>query len=106
MYYILGTASIPSVFLIRFDGDEGLLRAYTSVDLLVPIHAGDFIEAVAKIVKVGNTSRTLDLVAKRYIAAVGIPDQPSAVDILPEPQVVARATMVGVVPKNRQRYTD
>jgi len=91
---------------IRFDGDESLLAAYKEIQLLAPIHAGDFIEGVAKIVKVGNTSRTLELEARRYIVPAGTPEQPSAGDVLPEPEVVARATMIGVVPKDCQRYTD
>jgi len=91
---------------IRFDGDEGLLAAYKEIQLLAPIYAGDFIEGVAKIVKVGNTSRTLELEARRYIIPAGTTEQPSAADVLPEPEVVAKATMIGVVPKDCQRYTD
>ena len=91
---------------IRFDGDEGLLAAYKEIQLLAPIHAGDFIEGVAKIVKVGNTSRTLELEARRYIIPAGTTEQPSAADVLPEPEVVAKATMITVVPKDCQRYTD
>ncbi len=91
---------------IRFDGDEGLLAAYKEIQLLAPIHAGDFIEGVAKIVKVGNTSRTLELEARRYIIPAGTTKQPSAADVLPEPEVVAKATMITVVPKDCQRYTD
>ena len=91
---------------IRYDGDEGLLRAYTSVDLLAPIHAGDFIEAVCKIVKVGNTSRTLEFEARRVIQAANIPGNPSAADVLDEPVVVARATLISVTPKECQRYKD
>jgi len=29
---------------IRYDGDEGLLRAYDQVEFLAPVHSGDFIE--------------------------------------------------------------
>lgn len=89
---------------IRYDGDEGLLRAYKSIDLLESIHAGDFIEVVGKIVGVGNTSRTLEFEARRVITSANIPEQPSAVDALEKPVVVARAVMVVVVPKNCQRF--
>jgi len=95
---------VATEIAIRHDGDEGLLCAYTSVDLLVPIHAGDFIEARGKIVKVGNTSRTLELEARKVITSANIPEQPSAADVLEDPVVVAKATMVTVVPKDRQRY--
>ena len=29
---------------IRYDGDEGLLRAYDSVEFLAPVYGGDFLE--------------------------------------------------------------
>ncbi len=89
---------------IRYDGDEGLIRAYKSIDLLEPIHAGDFIEVVGKIVQTGNTSRIMEFEARKVIVPSNIPEQPSAADVLEEPAVVARATMVAVVPKNCQRY--
>ncbi len=105
--WVLGLfGDVGTEVVIRFDGDEGLLRAYTNVDLLAPIHAGDFIEVSGKIVKVGNTSRTVEYEAKRYIVPANIPELPSAADVLPEPEVVARATMVSVTPKECQRYSD
>lgn len=89
---------------IRYNGDEGLIRAYKSIDLLEPIHAGDFIEVVGKIVQTGNTSRIMEFEARKVIVPSNIPEQPSAADVLEEPAVVARATMVAVVLKNCQRY--
>jgi 3-aminobutyryl-CoA ammonia-lyase len=32
---------------MRYDGDEGLFRAYESVEFLAPLYAGDWIEARA-----------------------------------------------------------
>jgi len=105
--WVLGIfGDVATEISARFDGDEGLLRAYKGVDLLAPIQAGDFIEAAGKIVKVGNTSRTIELEAKRYIASANIAEQPSAADYLEGPEVVAKATMISVVPKHCQRYTD
>ncbi len=104
--WVLGLfGDVATEITIRYDGDEGLLRAYTTVDLLAPIHAGDYIEASGKIAKVGNTSRTIQLEARRVIASANTPEQPSFADALDEPVVVARATMVGVVPKELQRYS-
>jgi len=103
--WVLGLfGDVGTEIAIRYDGDEGLIRAYKSIDLLAPIHAGDFIEVVGKIVEVGNTSRILEFEARRVIALANIPAQPSAADVLEEPVVVARATMVAVVPKDCQRY--
>lgn len=103
--WVLGLfGDVGTEIAIRYDGDEGLIRAYKSIDLLAPIHAGDFIEVVGKIVEVGNTSRILEFEARRVIALANIPAQPSAADALEEPVVVARATMVAVVLKDCQRY--
>ena len=105
--WVLGLfGDVATEISIRFDGDEGLLRAYAGVDLVAPIHAGDFIEAAGKIVKGGNTSRTIELEARRYIVPANIPEQLSAADYLEQPEVVAKATMIDVVPKHRQRYSD
>jgi len=72
--WVLGLfGDVATEISIRFDGDEGLLRAYAGVDLVAPIHAGDFIEVAGKIVKVGNTSRTIELEARRYIVPANIP---------------------------------
>jgi len=102
--WVLGMfGDVGTELCIRYDGDEGLLRAYKSIDLLAPIHAGDFIEVVGKIVEAGNTSRTQEFEARRVIAPSNLPEQPSAADFLEEPVVVARATMVSVVPKDCQR---
>ena len=50
---------VATELLIRLDGDEGLFRAYDSVEFLAPVKAGDFIEATGEITAVGNTSRKM-----------------------------------------------
>ena len=95
---------VATELAVRHDGDEGLLRVYENVEFLAPVYAGDFIEATGKIVGVGTTSRKIEFVATKVIS----PDKvsgPSAADVLPEPIVVARATGVTVVLKDRQRKT-
>jgi 3-keto-5-aminohexanoate cleavage enzyme len=95
---------LATELLIRLDGDEGLFRAYESVEFLAPVFAGDYIEASAELVKVGNTSRTMQFEARKVIANVrqpGVP--PSAADVLPAPVVVCRATGTCVTPKDLQR---
>lgn len=105
--WVLGIfGDVATEIAIRYDGDEGLIRKYTNIDLLAPIHAGDFIEAEGKITKVGNTSRIVELEARKVIALANIPEQSSAADALDQPIVVAEATMVLVVPKACQRYPD
>lgn len=88
---------------IKNDGDEGLLRAYEKVEFLAPVYAGDYIEATGKIVRVGNTSRIAEFEARKVIAYSNDPAQPSVAEILAEPIIVAKATMVFVVLKERQR---
>ena len=56
---------VATELLIRHDGDEGLFRAYDSVEFLAPVKAGDYIEAVGKITKVGNSSRRMEFVARK-----------------------------------------
>ncbi len=87
---------------IRHDGDEGLLRAYESVELLAPTHAGDYLEVEAELVQVGNTSRKMRFEARKLIRPR--PDlSDSAAEVLAEPLVVCRAVGTVVVPKETQR---
>jgi len=103
--WVLGLfGDVVTELCIRHDGDEGLLAGYSKIDMLAPIHAGDYIEAVGKIVKVGNTSRISEVEARKVISLTPIPEQPSAADPLEEPVTVARATVIAVVPKQHQRY--
>ncbi len=88
---------------IRYDGDEGLLRAYDKIEFLAPVHAGDFIEVTGKITKTGKTSRRMSFEAYKVIAPS--PDQrhESACDVLEPPILVAKASGTCVVLKEKQR---
>ena len=95
---------VATELCIRLDGDEGLFRAYDSVEFLAPVFAGDYIEVEGEVTKVSTTSRTMKFEARKVIA----PDpkvSPSAADLLKEPLVVCRATGTCVVPKDKQRGT-
>lgn len=94
---------VATELLIRHDGDEGLFRAYDSVEFLAPVVAGDYIEAVGRIESAGNTSRRMTFEARKVIALTGNPEQPSEAAVLDEPVVVVRATGTCVVPKELQR---
>jgi len=90
---------------VASDGDEGLLAAYHSVEFLLPVHAGDFIEVRGSISGAGRTSRRMELVVLRYARPrADISD--SAVDLLDEPEVVAKAGCTCVVGKDKQRRTE
>ena len=93
---------VATELLIRHDGDEGLFVAYDKVEFTAPVYAGDFIEAVGEIVKVGNTSRKMVFEARKVIIPRwDISD--SACDVLEEPIIVCRAEGTCIVPKDRIR---
>ena len=93
---------VATELLIMQDGDEGLFCAYDNVEFLAPVYAGDYIEAVGEITKVGNTSRKMVFEARKVIRPR--PDiSASAADVLEEPIVVCRASGTCVVPKQCQR---
>ena len=88
---------------IKQDGDEGLFRAYESIEFLAPVHAGDFVEAKGRIVSVGNTSRKCEFEAYKVITTR--PDiSESAAEVLAEPVLVCKATGTTVVTKQNQRF--
>jgi len=89
---------------VRRDGDEGLLRAYESVEFLAPVRPGDFLECRAKLIREGRTSRTFEAEAWKVITTR--PDLgESAADVLEEEVLVARATGTTVVQAHLQRKT-
>lgn len=84
---------------IQSEGDEGLFRAYESVDFLAPVYAGDFLEIRAEIVKVGNSSRQMSFEAYKVIEASRDPQKPSQALILEKPLLVVKAIGTCVVKK-------
>ncbi len=96
---------VATELLIRADGDEGLFAGYSSVEFLAPVRAGDYIEALGRIVRFGTTSREMEFEARKVIAPR--PDLcDSAADVLAEPIVVVRARGTCVVPAARRRPSD
>ena len=85
--------------LIRRDGDEGLFRAYESIDFLAPVYAGDFLEITAGIINEGNSSRDIEFVAKKIIEGSRDEKKPSKATLLKEPIIVAKAKGTCVVKK-------
>lgn len=94
---------VATELLIRHDGDEGLFRAYDSVEFLAPVQAGDYIEATGNITQVGRSSRQMTFEARKVIALTGNPDNPAEARLLDEPIVVCRASGTCVVPVERQK---
>src|SRR5438105_15308609 len=76
---------VATELLIRHDGDEGLFRAYESVEFLAPLHAGDFVEVEGEIIATGKSSRKMRFEARKYISPR--PDVSASAADLPEPPV-------------------
>lgn len=88
---------------MRYDGDEGLFRAYESVEFLAPLYAGDWVEATGRMVSAGTTSRRCEF----EVWKVGGPRRDisdSAAEFLDEPVLTCRAVGTTVVPKEHQRF--
>ncbi len=86
---------IATEVCIRTDGDEGLLASYADVQFRAPVRAGDVLEVVATVARVGTRSREIALEAR--VLARGEPKRgESAASVLAEPivAVTARATVV------------
>ena len=88
---------VATELCIRVGGDEGLFRAYDSIEFLRPVRAGDFIEAEGEITGYGRTSLKMEFVARKVVAARPA-EGLSAADPLAEAEVVCRARGTCVVP--------
>ncbi len=85
--------------LIRSDGEEGLFRAYESVEFLAPVYAGDFLEIEGEILKFGNTSRKMRFTARKVIVADLNSKVPGKARVLAKPVLVCSAVGTCVVGK-------
>lgn len=88
---------------MRQDGDEGLFRAYESVEFLAPLYAGDWIEATGRIVTVGNSSRRCEFEVWK-VGGPRLDISESAAEFLAEPVLTCRAIGTTVVPTQHQRF--
>ncbi len=93
---------IVTELAIRTDGDEGLFAGYEKVEFLAPLHGGDFVRAKGTIVRMGNTSRTVDLEIWKEITPRPEVSE-SAADLLAEPILATRARGTYVVRREHQR---
>jgi 3-aminobutyryl-CoA ammonia-lyase len=88
---------VATELCIRTDGDEGLFRAYSAVEFLAPVRAGDVLEVTGVVTAVGRRSRTVEFtctVLCRGRADRGV----SAAEVLDPPLLAVRATGTVVVP--------
>jgi 3-aminobutyryl-CoA ammonia-lyase len=82
---------------IRMDGDEGLFASYSDVQFKAPMRAGDVLEVVATVTRIGTRSRTIDFVCR--VVCRGRRDKgETAAELVDPPVVAVTATGTVVVP--------
>ncbi|MGY0235690.1 3-aminobutyryl-CoA ammonia lyase [Longispora urticae] len=96
--YALGLfGDVATEVCIVLDGDEGLFASYSDVQFKAPMKAGDLLEVVATVTRMGTRSRTIDFECR--VVGRGRPDKSeSAAEILETPIVAVTATGTVVVP--------
>jgi 3-aminobutyryl-CoA ammonia-lyase len=97
--YSLGLfGDVATEMCILTDGDEGLFASYADVQFKEPVRAGDVLEIVCELVRVGTRSRVLELTVS--VVARGNPtdERPGAAVLLDPPLVATTATGTVVVP--------
>ena len=97
---------VATELLIRVDGDEGLFRAYESIEFLAPVFAGDYVEVSGRIIKIGNTSRTIEFEAYKVVRSLPVEQggiAPSSAELLRSPLLICKARGTCVTPRELQR---
>lgn len=89
---------VATEMCIRTDGDEGLFASYSDVQFRAPVRAGDVLEIVCELVRVGSRSRSLELSVLVVGRGEPTPERPGAARMLSEPLVATTATGTVVVP--------
>lgn len=93
--YSLGLfGDVATEVCIQLDGDEGLFASYDDVQFKAPVQAGDVLEVVATVIKMGARSRRIAFESRVVCRGTG----GSAASVLDEPIVAVTATGTVVVP--------
>jgi acyl-CoA hydrolase len=90
-------ADLETEIALREGGDEGLCRAYDMVEFLAPLRVGDFVEATARVVGRGRTSRKIYAELHKVLSV----DAEGRNVPLAEPVLAARASATIVVGGSR-----
>ena len=97
-YSLAAFGDVATEMCIRTDGDEGLFASYSDVQFLAPVHAGDVVEAVATLTRVGRRSREMGFELRVVARGDSSTGSASATRMLDEPLVATTATGTVVVP--------
>jgi 3-aminobutyryl-CoA ammonia-lyase len=87
---------------VKMDGVDGYLAAYENAEFLLPVYAGDYLEVRAKLETAGNRSRRIGLQALRCTEHRDLGGGLSGGIFHDPPQLVARAIMIAVKPKDSE----
>ena len=90
---------------MRYDGDEGLFRAYESVEFLAPLYAGDWIEARGQHRQRRQLQPPLRVRDPQDRRGASPTSASSAAEFLDEPILTLKAVGTTVVPKDHQRFS-
>jgi len=89
---------VATEMCILTDGDEGLFASYSDVQFVEAVRAGDVLEVVAELTRVGTRSRALGLSVTVVARGAATADRPGAAEMLEPPLVATTATGTVVVP--------
>jgi acyl-CoA hydrolase len=90
-------ADLETEIALREGGDEGLCARYHDVEFLAPLHVGDFVEARARIVARGNSSRRVEAELFKVLSS----DGDGCAITYSEPVLAVRASATIVVGRTR-----
>ena len=86
-------ADLETEIALREGGDEGLCAAYDMVEFLAPLKVGDYVEATARVVERGRTSRKIHAEVHKVLTV----DEQGRNVPLEAPVLAARASVTIVV---------
>jgi 3-aminobutyryl-CoA ammonia-lyase len=89
---------VATEMCILTDGDEGLFASYSDVQFQAPVHAGDVVEAVATLIRVGRRSREMGFELRVVARGDATAGSASTARMLDAPIVATTATGTVVVP--------
>ena len=96
--YVLGLfGDVATEASIRSDGDEGLFASYSDIQFRAPVLAGDVLEVIATITRLGRRSRDMRFEA-RVLCRAEPERSPSAARVLDEPVIAVTAAGTVVAP--------
>jgi 3-aminobutyryl-CoA ammonia-lyase len=89
---------VATEMCIVTDSDEGLFASYSDVQFKEPVRAGDVLEIVAELTRVGTRSRTLELTVTVVARGAATSERPGAAELLDPPVLATSASGTVVVP--------